>query len=51
MFESKLDEYRNKFHENFPIFFFRNLPEKEIIKMIDDCLSSGKPIQIDDDDV
>lgn len=40
--EQKLKEYAERFNENFPIFLFRNLPEEDIIKAINDCLASNK---------
>ncbi len=49
MLEQKLNEYAEKFDENFPVFFFRNSSEEEIIKKIDECLEAGKPFENDAD--
>ncbi len=49
MLEKKLEEYAEMFEENFPIFFFRHVPEDEIIKMIDGCLENGTPYTMEDD--
>lgn len=50
MLEQKLNEYTERFDENFPIFFFRNTPEEDIIKKIDECLEADKPFEVDADD-
>lgn len=39
--KEKLAEYEDFFHDSFPTFMFTHLPEKEIIKIIDDCLNQG----------
>lgn len=49
MLEQKLNEYAERFDENFPIFFFRNAPEEEIIKKIDECLEADRPFETDAD--
>lgn len=50
MLNDKLNEYLDKFGENFPLFFFQGKEDGEIIGMIDDCLKSEKPIEVDDVD-
>lgn len=49
MLEQKLNEYAEKFDENFPVFFFRNSTEEEIIKKIDECIESDRPFENDAD--
>lgn len=41
----KLDEYREKFDEQFPLMLVRGMTDDEIIKIIDECLESGKPYE------
>lgn len=48
--DEKLNEYVDKFGENFPIFYYRGRSEGEVIDIIDDCLKSEKPIKVDDVD-
>lgn len=48
--DDKLEKYAEQFAENFPLFMVRNLNEDEIIKIIDDCIESGKPYEPKDDD-
>ena len=45
--ERKLEEYVDSFHENFPIFLFRNVPEERIIEMIDSCIQKGESMQVE----
>lgn len=47
----KLDAYREKFGEQFPLMLCMGMPDKDIIKIIDKCLKSGKPYdpEIEDD--
>ena len=44
----KLNEYADKFDDSFPIFSFRHKSTDEIIKMIETCISSGKPCEFDE---
>lgn len=48
--EEKLEQYVEQFGENFPLFIVGNMDEDEIIKVIDDCIESGEPYEIEDDD-
>jgi len=50
MLDEKLYEYADTFGENFPIFYYRHKSEEDIIDMIDDCLKSNKPIDVDEVD-
>lgn len=43
--EKILDEYRNKFGEQFPMFLARHLSDKELIQLVKDCIESGKPYE------
>lgn len=43
----KLDEYRAKFGEQFPLMLVQGMEDREIIKIIDECLESGKPYEPD----
>ena len=43
MIDKYLNEYLDKFGENFPIFGFMGIPDDEIIKTIKKCLKTGKP--------
>lgn len=48
--EQKLEEYADRFDENFPLFIVRNMDEDEIIKVIDECLEKGEPYEVKDYD-
>lgn len=50
MLDNKLQQYRDRFEENFPIFYFRNKTEEQIIQLIDHCIQIGKPYEVEDDD-
>jgi hypothetical protein len=39
----KLDQYREKFGEQFPLMLVRGFDEGRIIKMIDQCIRDGTP--------
>lgn len=41
----KLEKYRETFGEQFPLMLCMGMPDKEIIKIIDECLDSGKPYE------
>ena len=45
--EELLNEYRERFDENFPIMLFRGIPEDEVMQSIQKCLSDGKPFEPD----
>lgn len=45
--EELLNEYRERFDENFPIMLFRGIPEDEVMQSIQKCLSDGKPFEAD----
>ncbi len=46
--KDKLIEYAETFNDNFPIYCFSNLDDKEIIEKIDKCLKDDKPIEAED---
>lgn len=48
--ESKLQEYRDKFDEQFPLMMVRGIDDAEIIKLIDGCIESGEPYEPDFED-
>ena len=41
--ESKLQEYKDKFGEQFPLMMVMGMDDSEIIKLIDGCIESGEP--------
>lgn len=41
-----LIKYVDQFGENFPLFTFRGVDEKEIIKLIETALKENKPFKI-----
>ena len=43
----KLEDYEEMFKEPFPLMLVRGLEDSEIIKLIDDCLESGKSYEPD----
>lgn len=45
-FDDKLKEYADRFGQNFPVFFFRNKPETEIISQVEGCLKENRPFQV-----
>lgn len=47
LMEELLNEYRERFDENFPIMLFRGIPEDEVMQIIQKCLSDGKPFEAD----
>ena len=47
MLDKLLLQYREQFDENFPIMSLRGTPEVDLLKLIQGCLDSGKPYQID----
>ena len=46
--DEKLKEYASRFGQNFPVFFFRNKSEAEIIDLVEECLKQNRPFQVDD---
>lgn len=46
----KLMKYSEQFGENFPMFIVRNMEENEIIKIIDDCLKTNTPYELNIED-
>ncbi len=46
--DEKLKEYADRFGQNFPVFFFRNKSEAEIIDLVEECLKQNRPFQVDD---
>lgn len=48
--EEVLNQYRERFDENFPVMLFRGTPEGELIQMVLKCLDEGKPFESDLDD-
>ena len=49
LFEKKLNEYIERFGENFPTFCYSATSVEDVIKMIDDCIANGKPVELPDD--
>lgn len=45
--ESKLQEYKDKFGEQFPLMMVRGMDDKDVVKLINDCLESEKPYEPD----
>lgn len=42
MLDKLLNEYVEKFNENFPICLFRGKEDEEVIKMIQKCIDENK---------
>ena len=40
-----LDEYRNKFGDQFPLMLCMSMTEDEIMELIQDCIDKGKPYE------
>lgn len=38
-----LDQYRNRFKENFPLMLCRHMDDEEIIELLQKHIESGKP--------
>lgn len=45
--EQALQEYADKFKDNFPIFYVNHLDEDEMVKLIKKCIKDGKPYEAD----
>ena len=43
MFDKMLDEYQERFEENFPLMLCRHMEEDEIIEVIQKCLDDDEP--------
>ena len=43
--EKLLNEYKEKFNDNFPIFLCRSMEEEEIIEIMQKCIDEGKPYE------
>jgi hypothetical protein len=48
--DKKLNEYADKFGENFPLFFVGHMDEAEIIKLIDKAIKEDKPYEAEYED-
>lgn len=48
--ESKLQEYMDRFGEQFPLMMVQGMEDSEIIKLVDGCLESGEPYEPDYED-
>jgi hypothetical protein len=46
-FWDKMDEYQERFDDQFPLMAFRGVDMAEIEKMLDECLANGKPYEYD----
>lgn len=44
MLDEWLCQYADRFHDNFPIFFFRETDEATIIAMIQTALHTNQPV-------
>lgn len=47
MLNELINQYVERFGENFPIFAVRAKPEKEIIAILEKCLQDGTPYKVD----
>ena len=43
MFDKLIDEYQERFEENFPLMLCRHMEEDEIIEIIQKCLDDDEP--------
>lgn len=50
MLEELLNTYSEKFEENFPIFAFMGVDEKEVCAMIAKCIETNTPYEMKDDE-
>lgn len=50
MLDELLIRYVDKFGKNFLLFCLRNMSEKEIISLIEECINDGIPYDVDDFD-
>jgi len=47
MLDEYLQKYADAFDDNFPIYAFMDVPDKEIIRTIKKCLKKNKPYVLD----
>jgi len=45
--DNKVKKYVEMFHENVPVFMMPPMTAEELEAVIDECLRSGKPIEVD----
>lgn len=50
MLKDLLQQYVDRFGENFPVFMHMGQPNDELIRLIKQCLEKGKPYVPDDFD-
>lgn len=43
--QEKMDQYRQRFGEQFPLYMCMSSTESEIIRKIDSCLARDKPLE------
>lgn len=48
MLNELINQYVDRFGENFPIFALRGTPEKEVIAILKQCLQDGTPYEHDE---
>ena len=44
-FWDKMDEYRERFNDQFPLYAMPDAPDEEIMETIDECIKAGKPFK------
>ena len=47
--EKLLNEYAERFNENFPLYAAPPMTDKEFEKVLMNCLKSGKPYELDEE--
>lgn len=47
MLDKLLQEYADKFGDNFPLVYVRHLEEKEIIELIKNAINKNEPYEAD----
>lgn len=50
MISDWIEQYTQRFNENFPLFMLKGRTEDELIGIIKDCLKTGKPYVPPDND-
>lgn len=48
--EEAIRRYFGYFHETFPLYFFMNATNEQIIKKIDECIKKNEPFHVEHDD-
>lgn len=43
----KMDEYSEAFDDSFPRMMMQNATDEEVVRIIDECLKSGKPVGVE----